>query len=569
MGKLKDIKSVRFFCILSLVFSGNNNSYAQQVPSSAESGALQRQYELKPDIRIPKEVRIPRVLPSSKAPVDSEKLGIRVSAINIEGNTIFSDKELSTIYAKYIGKETSIKELYGIAAEITKMYQKNDYILSFAVVPAQRIKDGTFTIKVVEGFFDDLIFETDHHSYRSFFDDWKQKIASGKPVKGKDLEQMMFLMSNLYGAKVEPIIEASKTTQGASVLRIHITHDYTSGEFALDNYGTKYIGPIQQTGTLNINSALGLYEKITFRDLATVGENESRFGEISFNIPINSSGDTFGFSASKTKSYPGFILEDSEIVNRTKRQNFSYSHPLIFTANKNWFVGAEFDSYNSETTTLQTLTSEDKVRSLRFNSTYLNKSDDGNINYARIEFSQGLNILDATESNSPNLSRANGRSDFGKLKFHFLHSWFFKKNFIMTAKSSGQYAFTQLLSSEEFGLGGRDFGRGYGNSDFVGDHGLAGSLELSYYKKPESSKYIDNIRLYVFYDIGTVWKIDGDLIETDKVSAASGGIGVNTTFKGDIVTSIELAKPLTQKAPSRSDENGKNAVLLFSIKKYF
>ena len=48
------------------------------------------------------------------------------------------------------------------------------------------------------------------------------------------------------------------------------------------------------------------------------------------------------------------------------------------------------------------------------------------------------------------------------------------------AALSGQWASGPLYSSEEFGYGGKNFGRAYDQSELTGDHGVAASVEVDY-----------------------------------------------------------------------------------------
>ena len=48
----------------------------------------------------------------------------------------------------------------------------------------------------------------------------------------------------------------------------------------------------------------------------------------------------------------------------------------------------------------------------------------------------------------------------------------------LLVEANGQYAFSQLLAAEEFGIGGARFGCGYDPSELTGDHGLVGRAEL-------------------------------------------------------------------------------------------
>ena len=107
------------------------------------------------------------------------------------------------------------------------------------------------------------------------------------------------------------------------------------------------------------------------------------------------------------------------------------------------------------------------------------------VNLVSVEASQGLDILGARESGSPDLSRAAGRSDFTKLTVTTQRLQALGGGFSLLTAANGQYAFSPLLAAEEFGFGGTQFGRGYDPAELTGDHGLAAKLELSYGAEPD------------------------------------------------------------------------------------
>ena len=71
----------------------------------------------------------------------------------------------------------------------------------------------------------------------------------------------------------------------------------------------------------------------------------------------------------------------------------------------------------------------------------------------------------------------------------------------------GQWATNNLLSSEEYGIGGYDTVRGYDERQFNGDYAFVGNVEV---RSPEWSLFWrkcqrDRVQLLVFYDYGKVW----------------------------------------------------------------
>jgi hemolysin activation/secretion protein len=77
----------------------------------------------------------------------------------------------------------------------------------------------------------------------------------------------------------------------------------------------------------------------------------------------------------------------------------------------------------------------------------------------------------------------------------------------------------------------------------VGDHGLAGRIELQYLV-PIGFDFLDTIQLYGFGDAGRVWNEDADFGEVERETLSSAGAGVRFTVNEHVRGGIEIAVPI-------------------------
>lgn len=180
------------------------------------------------------------------------------------------------------------------------------------------------------------------------------------------------------------------------------------------------------------------------------------------------------------------------------------------------------------------------------------------------EFAQGLEAFGASRAGDPLLSRANGRPDFSRINLGASRLQDLEGDFSLLAEAAGQYAFSQLLASEEFGVGGARFGRAYDPSEITADHGLAAALELRYGREL-SDPWLRSLQVYGFLDFGAVWRID-DASGDRRQSRASAGLGVRFNVLEDISGALEVAQPLTA-TPLAEDDQGPR--LFFSFVRRF
>ena len=131
--------------------------------------------------------------------------------------------------------------------------------------------------------------------------------------------------------------------------------------------------------------------------------------------------------------------------------------------------------------------------------------------------------------------------------------------------ASWQYSFNKLLASEEFGVGGSQFGRAYDSSEVTGDHGVAFKVELQKAIRPEW-KYLSDMQLYSFIDYGSVWNKVKTSTGAQYQERTSMGLGMRFNVTDSISGYLEMDKPISN---SVATEGNKNPRIFFSLSKRF
>jgi hemolysin activation/secretion protein len=108
-----------------------------------------------------------------------------------------------------------------------------------------------------------------------------------------------------------------------------------------------------------------------------------------------------------------------------------------------------------------------------------------------------------------------------------------------------------LLSSQQFGLGGKRFGRGYEPSEMIGDNGVGFTVEPRV-DLPLSIPSTQT-QAYAFYDVGKVWTKAPLAGQAAHESLSSAGIGVRFQIGAHVAANFEIAKPLTHDIASQGN----------------
>ncbi len=547
--------------------SALNNQTSIANPGRVEGQQLQRTDELTrpmPQIDV-KEIQI------ENAPPGAEKIRFTLDTLKIEGSTAYSQKQLTTVYKDKIGQTISLADLYGIAGDLTRKYRNDGYVLTQVIVPPQTIEGGTARLQVVEGYVGNVAVQTDDNAGGELVREYASHIKSeGGALNVKDLERWMLMINDIPGLNARGILSPSPTTPGAADLTIVYDRKDYDALVGLDNYGSRYLGPTQATFAGSLNSMLGMNERITGQFVTTpMGgfDPELAYMGFAYEQPIFNAGTVVEFFGSKTLTDPGWDLEEFDVKGKSDLLGFTVRHPFIRTRNVNLTGRAGFDYRNVETKNNIEPTRNDRIRAFRTGGRFeiLDTLLGAAYNTVDLDFSRGLDILGSSDDDSVNISRPEADPDFFKMNAEIQRLQRITSSVNLFGSVAGQWANDALYSTEEFGVGGINYGRGYEPSEIIGDDGVAAKVELQW-NTPYKLSFVDNIQLFGFYDFGKVWNKDATTSEGKTNSLASTGVGFRTDLAPQVNAGFAVALPLTREVQTEGDQSPR---FLFSINKRF
>ncbi len=507
------------------------------------------------------------VMPETQAPELSEEsvgASFALSSITVTGSTAFTQEELVSSYKDRIGQSVTLGEIRAIANAITAQYRGAGYVLSRAIVPPQRVKDGAVTIQVVEGYVDQVVFEGGEKLDGALLSAYGANITSERPVTNATLERYLLLVDDLTGVEARGVLAPSSSNVGASQLTVVLDYDPFDGEVFANNRGSRFLGPLQMGVTAGANSLLGLSERIQLRSIASGNLEELRYYEASYQQPVGSEGTILRGLASYTDTEPGASLEPLDIEGESVNFTLAARHPFLRSRRENLFGNIGFRYRDSESM-LGLFSAElydDHVRSLYAGVNYDTIDTWEGVNRIDAELTQGLDIFDGNDAGDF-LSRANAESSFTKLELQYSRLQPFTSNISAYVGVAGQYAFDPLYASEEFGIGSEPFGSAYDPAEITGDHGIAGRLELRY-SDTLPDTIVDIWQLYAFYDGGKVYNRDAIAGEKSNESLTSAGVGARISLTNEVSATAEIAAPLTHKVVAEGSD-GDDVRGFFSI----
>lgn len=530
----------------------------QAVPQSVAPGQIEKRFEAPIAPREAPEPTIPR-LDGEVPPVQADAVRFTLSGIEIEGATVFREAEFVPIYEPLLARDVALADIYKIAAAITAKYQEKGYILSRAVVPEQQVDLGIIRIRVVEGYLDQIIFRGDVEGSPELLQSYAEKITQVQPLRRDVLERYLLLMSDLPGVTLTHALTPSPAGEGAHTLTITLQHKSVEGFLRADNRGSRYVGPYQLWAGVGLNSVFGLYESTRMRFITATQTEELRYIDLAHTENVGTEGTKVTLSASHSRSFPGFTLEDSNIESRGFQAEASLAHPAIRSKDEDLFLTSRFTLRNSERDEQGIEVFDDRLRVIRAGLRYSFTDGLKGRNNVSVEGSQGIAGLGATDNDSSTLSRAGGRHDFAKATVDLFRYQPLFPQWGAQFAATGQKSAHKLLLSEQIGIGGEGFGRAYDPSEITGDDGIAFRVELQR-DGSFGGRLLRQYQIYGFYDVGEVWTRGSD----DGAALASVGLGTRVLADGGLLGSLEIAKPLTRPVQAMGDD-GKDVRLFFTL----
>jgi hemolysin activation/secretion protein len=507
-------------------------------------------------------LHLPRI-ERTEVRADSRKL-IELRAVSVAGAHAIPPEQIATTYQPFLGKKVSQADLATIAAAITDLYRAAGYHLSRAIVPPQDVASGRVRIKMIEGSIGEIALKGDG-AERFGVRPMLNAVLTERPSRLATLERQLLLINDRPGVRiVDTALEEIGVATGNFRLIVFLKtwQFYTS--FGLDNLGSSAVGPWQSYAAGAFNSYLTQGDTLVV-NLSTIPTDprELAFGRLAYDVPVGIDGARIGVTALYSDVRPG---DDRSLFNTHTRTDAyelkgsvvplqSQQSTLTLTAAAGFSDVSGSDSggaiYN------------DHIRTVSMTADYRLQDPFGGTNYLTLTGRQGLDILGASHLNDDFLSRDGASGEFSVFDLWFTRYQALPDAWSLKISAASQFASTELLTSQQFYLGGAAFGRGYGSAEISGDNGIAGSLELRF-DQSLNDAYLRGYQLYGFVDSGAAWNVGYSL--ADGLSLTSVGAGVRFHLVGDLRADIGVAVPLSYRAP---DNQNRSARLLFSLSNAF
>ncbi|MFZ4125982.1 MAG: ShlB/FhaC/HecB family hemolysin secretion/activation protein [Rickettsiales bacterium] len=525
------------------------------VPSAADAGRI------RPEKSLPKPSDAPRgpsvspesVIPPVDAPEGAESVRFQLRSVAFTGVKSFDAKTaFQKDLAPLLNQEISLKDIYILAAQITRQYREAGYILSYAYVPDQNIENGNVTIAVAEGFISNVVVKGDDPNTR-ISQHYIARITAEQPLRDKTLESALLRLNDLPGYNYRAVLskEAGQSRE-ASTLTLIPQEKSARTSAGFDNYSSRYLGPNEVSASY-IDSFLPL-QQTTLLGLTSLPTDKLNYALVNHSVVV-APDITLEGSASYTQSKPAYTLTPLDIDSTSTSVSIGMNYQWIRQRNENLLLKIAAESRNVASDTSNTPLTRDHVRTLRSSLSYDTNDQWNGDNILNLTLTQGIDGLGSSKSGDLNLSRSQAKPDFTKAELSISRIQALTDNWAVQLQVAGQLASDPLYASEEFGVGGQQYGRAYDTSEIVGDKGASGAIELRYTGLRTMQPV--NFEPFLYFDGGIVTNRDVGQSKRDSLTSVGGGVRF-ATQQGQAGI-LGLALPLAREVNAPNYGQGKSS----------
>ncbi|NEZ66373.1 ShlB/FhaC/HecB family hemolysin secretion/activation protein [Leptolyngbyaceae cyanobacterium CCMR0082] len=428
------------------------------------------------------------------------------------------------------GRQLTFSQILLARSAVTQLYLDNDYATSGAIIPADTpFINGIVTIQAVEGRLEDIRV-TGNERLQSAYISSRLGIAARPPLNVANL------LAGLQLLQLNPLIETIRadlqagTTPGTNLLVVEVAEtDSSSFTVNFNNNRSPSVGSFRRGISFQETNLLGLGDALALGYSNTDGSNELNG---SYSLPISPYNTTL--TAAATTSFNEVVespFEVLEISSESSNYSLALRHPIIETPEHQFDLELSLWRQFSQTELgIDDIGpfplsdgADDEGRTvtsaLRFAQTWTQRNTKQVVSL-RSQFNLGLgNFLDGTLNSDPELP------DNSFFSWQGQGQWVRRlgENSLVLLRGSVQLTDDNLLSSEEFGLGGQATVRGYRQEELLTDRGVQASAEARF-PILRIAKVEGVLQITPFVDFGHGWNVDGENPDPNTL------VGIGTGF---------------------------------------
>ena len=487
---------------------------------------------------------------------------IPVQGFRIGGEPPIPVEELLGLVKDGAGRELTIGELNALAGRLTQHLRQRDYLVAFAYIPAQDIKDGIVEIAIIPGKYGQVKVTGNGRFDRERLKGMLYAVNPGTIITKGALERALLIVSDLSGISIKATLAPGEAAGTADlILEVADTARWRGAAYA-DNWGNRFTSRNRLGFQLAAGNIGGHGENLSLGGLISENNRLHNYN-FGYSILMGDDGARIGVKHSQVNYALGENYADLGASGHAIVTSGDISYPLVRSRAFSLYGTLAYEDkrlQDDQTSTNNYSPKKSHTVSIGLAGNFADRWLGGGISAFAFTHSKGrLSIEDAaTAANDETTAKTAG--GFAKTIFVFQRQQYLAKNLNFHLNFTGQLADKNLESSEKLFLGGADGVRAFPQGEAAGDDGYKLTGELRW-RLPGLSAGKDNVYLAGFYDYGSVivnhkpWAGAGD---SNRRSLMGAGLGLLWARSPDFVLRLDYAWKIgKERATADDDKNGR------------
>ncbi len=432
-----------------------------------------------------------------------DEVTFQIDQVEFEGLQFLTKEQAIKPFNDLLGKKINLSALRDAAQSLEDIYRSKGYFLVRVFIPPQKLTAGSFKVRVVEGFVDQVYVEGPNDSINELVKRYTSHLGNIQPLDLASLERALLLINDIPGIACVAVLRPGAAL-GASELLLTVQGQTNSDNINFNNTASRVLGPNALTysgvfqqpfnslGQIGLSvTAAGLFET----GLAAVRSSTARYSQA-----LGDRGLLGSLSLTLSKSLPSDYLSSLDLVSNAIVLSPKLRYPLQRGQTSSIFLESGLTLTKSETT-IATIP-------LTLDQTAVHGES---LSWVLNGWGSGTQILTAGVAQGIHGFGAMGRDDSrasvsGYDPYFLKYTWNFNRiqnlpsAMSLRINAMGQNTKDKLLSGEQIIFGASTIGRAFTPALIASDNGVGTLLELRRDLVSEPGSQFSNKQIYISTD---------------------------------------------------------------------
>lgn len=414
---------------------------------------------------------LPRLIDAPVRPTVTMAEGVKVTVtgFRISGASSFPLETLEVLVKPWVGQRLDIAGLNEAAGALTRHYQANGHLLSYAYLPAQRVADGVIELAVLEGRLDgvQIVAAQDARLRDEVVQAHTERLSAAGPLLQAGVERQLLLLNDIPGVTARAAFTPGASTGSADIV-VSVAEEeplVVRGEF--NNHGSRSTGVYRAGISVQLRDVFGWGDNTTARALAS-DKGSLVSGYLGTSVPLGGDGFRLGANVSRLSYQLAGAFKSLGAGGSADVLGVDASYPLRRSTDVNVNVKAGFEHRKLSDELVIGSVNQKRSNVAELSTSFDVRDDLGGASGGSATVSLG------------HLSQTSGATEWHKLVLQAARQQAVSGPFSLYGRVATQYTGSNLDSSEKMGLGGPGGVRAYGSGEASVDLGTLLSLEMRY-----------------------------------------------------------------------------------------